>query len=101
MIRYYESAYGVAAAEWIKDEVQEIIDRSGRDDMSVVLVQNEGFPQPNVVARIEGYDRGGDVVIVRSAPFVIDRDSSIFVSCVIEWRRSLIHSFWGPLCTIR
>lgn len=90
-IRYYESSYGVAAAEWIRDEVQEIIDRSGRDDMSVVLVQNEGFPQPNVVARIEGYDRGEDVVIVRNASFATHHDSSISVFSAIGVRRTLVH----------
>ena len=55
---------GVEAADWIKARCQHIIDASGRPEVAVALVDNVGFPQPNVVARIEGYDRGGDVVIL-------------------------------------
>ena len=64
--RFYESVTGVEAVEGMYAQVSDIIEAWGdqRDDLSVALLPNRGFVQPNLIARIEGYDNGGDVVIV-------------------------------------
>lgn len=62
--RYYTSDTGVEASKWIMNHAQYIIDKSGRKDVTVKLFSNVGFPQSNIIARIEGSGIVDDVVII-------------------------------------
>ena len=50
--RFYKSDTGVAAMHWVRDRFAEI--GASRRDFSVELVSHAGFPQPSVIARLQG-----------------------------------------------
>ena len=60
--RYANSDNGVAAASWIKSQVEEIAKAAGRDDVSVYFIDTPGYKQPSVVAKI-GKGSGAGIVV--------------------------------------
>ncbi|KAI0020448.1 leucine aminopeptidase 1 [Xylariomycetidae sp. FL0641] len=54
--RYYKSATGRDASDWVRAQVQGIVDRSGAGAQGVTVetVDHDGFPQNSVIARIPG-----------------------------------------------
>lgn len=62
--RHADSKDGVAAANWIKSEIETAAKSAGRDDVSVVLVDTDGHKQPSVVVRLgKGNEKLPGVVI--------------------------------------
>eukprot|EP00732_Lithocolla_globosa_P002979 Lithocolla_globosa_v1_NODE_2180_length_2124_cov_26.964199.p1 type:complete len:411 gc:universal NODE_2180_length_2124_cov_26.964199:804-2036(+) len=62
--RYYTSPTGVEASTFIRDWAQSIINTTrDTERYSVELVDND-FPQPNIVARIEGSTDAEDILIL-------------------------------------
>lgn len=60
--RYYKSDTGVAAAHWIRDRWSKISE--GRSDISVELFAHKGWPQPSVIAKIQGTKEAGKVIVL-------------------------------------
>lgn len=50
--RYADSDEGVAAANWIKSEIETTAKNAGRDDVQVTLVDTDGHRQPSVVVMV-------------------------------------------------
>lgn len=62
--RHADSKDGVAAASWIKSEIETAAKSAGRDDVSVVLVDTDGHKQPSVLVRLgKGNEKLPGVVI--------------------------------------
>ncbi len=60
--RYANSKDGVKAANWIKSEVEAMAKKSGHTDVSVYLVDTNGYDQPSVVAKLGNSDAPGIVI---------------------------------------
>ncbi|HLE00299.1 MAG TPA: M20/M25/M40 family metallo-hydrolase [Bdellovibrionota bacterium] len=110
--RYYKSESGLAAANWIADQFTRLAE--GRTDVTVELVQH-GFPQPSVVATIQGRgpkanerivlgghsdstSSGGGLPATRRAPGADDNASGI--ATLLEVFRVLAQSGFQPDRTI-
>lgn len=62
--RHADSKEGVAAANWIKTEIETAAKAAGRDDVNVTLVDTDGHKQPSVVVRLgKGNEKLPGVVI--------------------------------------
>ncbi|ROT38051.1 bacterial leucyl aminopeptidase [Sodiomyces alkalinus F11] len=72
--RYYQSQYGVAAAEWLYERVREVIQASGNPLATVRLVRHVAWAQPSIVATIPGSDRDRIVVVGAHLDSVISGD---------------------------
>lgn len=60
--RYYTSAPGIAASDWLKDKW--IALANGRDHISVAQYAHLRYDQRSVIATIEGSDRAGEVIVL-------------------------------------
>lgn len=60
--RYANSADGVAAATWIKEQIEAMAKSAGRSDVTVYFVQTDGYKQPSVVAKLGTGNEAGIVV---------------------------------------
>ncbi len=60
--RYANSDDGVAAANWIKTQIETMAKTAGRSDVNVYFVQTKGYKQPSVVAKL-GTGTGAGVVV--------------------------------------
>lgn len=72
--RYFNSAYGVAAAEWLYARVQEVIRESGNPLASVRLVRHVAWSQPSIIVSLPGIIRGQTVVVGSHLDSVISND---------------------------
>ncbi len=104
--RNYQTAEGVAAANWIKSEYARI--GAGRSDISVELVTHR-FKQPSVIATIAGNGPKKDEIVVigghldsissGAAPGADDNASG--TATVMEAFRILVESGYQPNRTIQ
>ncbi|KAI8910353.1 hypothetical protein EDD86DRAFT_138258 [Gorgonomyces haynaldii] len=64
--RYYQSTNGVAASNWIKDQVSLLIPQTSSDVVLSVKLFAHSFKQPSVIARLEARTNTGpgDIVVV-------------------------------------
>lgn len=60
--RYYRSDDGLAAATWIKTQVENMARAAGRDDITVHFVATGGAKQPSVVAKIGNSNEPGVLI---------------------------------------
>ncbi|PWF44984.1 M20/M25/M40 family metallo-hydrolase [Massilia glaciei] len=60
--RYYSSAHGAAASDWLKKTWAEL--GAGRDDISVEQFAHDGYKQQSVIATIRGSERGDEVLVL-------------------------------------
>jgi bacterial leucyl aminopeptidase len=61
--RYSDSANGVAAANWLQDQIKEMIKSSGRNDVSIRLIDTgPGYKQSSIVVKIGGSNDSGVVL---------------------------------------
>ena len=60
--RFYTSAHGVKAAAWLAERWRGLV--AGRPGASVSLLSHAGFPQPSVIATIEGSDPAAGIVVI-------------------------------------
>lgn len=72
--RYFNSAYGVAAAEWLYARVQDVIRESGNPLASVRLVRHVAWSQPSIIVSLPGIIRGQTVVVGSHLDSVISND---------------------------
>lgn len=60
--RYYTSAPGIAASDWLKKKWLEVA--GGRDNISVEQYAHTAFAQRSVIATIQGSDRAAEVIVI-------------------------------------
>ncbi|HTM64348.1 MAG TPA: M20/M25/M40 family metallo-hydrolase [Gammaproteobacteria bacterium] len=60
--RYANSDLGVAAANWIKSEIETMAKSAGRNDVTVYTVATSGYRQPSVIAKIGTGNNAGVVI---------------------------------------
>ncbi|MCO4782372.1 MAG: M20/M25/M40 family metallo-hydrolase [Candidatus Cloacimonetes bacterium] len=60
--RYYKSQSGVDAAYSIRDSWVEL--GKNREDFKVEVVKHSGFPQPSIIATLEGSEHSDEIVII-------------------------------------
>lgn len=60
--RYYKSNTGVDSMKWIKSEWESLL--QGRSDSHVELYQHRNWPQPTVIATIEGTTRADEIIVI-------------------------------------
>ena len=52
--RYFNSRYGVEAAQWLNEQVQKVIEDSGNMFVSSRLIQHQAWSQPSIIVSIPG-----------------------------------------------
>jgi len=63
--RYYTSSYGVQSSEWIRDQVQALINANGRQsDTTVSLFAHVGWPQRSIIATITPANGNDETVVL-------------------------------------
>ncbi|KAF5018457.1 hypothetical protein F66182_9554 [Fusarium sp. NRRL 66182] len=72
--RYFNSAYGVEAAEWLHKEVQKVIKKSKHPLASVRLIQHQAWSQPSIIVSIPGKVRLKTVITGSHLDSVISND---------------------------
>ncbi|KAM0541241.1 hypothetical protein ACHAPJ_013329 [Fusarium lateritium] len=72
--RYFNSAYGAEAAEWLHKEIQKVIKKSKHPLASVRLIQHQAWSQPSIVVSIPGKVRLKTVVTGSHLDSVISND---------------------------
>ncbi|KAL4724349.1 hypothetical protein ACLX1H_008963 [Fusarium chlamydosporum] len=72
--RYFNSAYGVEAAQWLHKEVQKVIKKSKHPLASVRLIQHQAWSQPSIVVSIPGKVRLKTIVTGSHMDSVISDD---------------------------
>ncbi|RGP79803.1 bacterial leucyl aminopeptidase [Fusarium longipes] len=72
--RYFNSAYGVEAAQWLYKEVQKVIKKSKHPLASVRLIQHQAWSQPSIIVSIPGKVRLKTVVTGSHLDSVISND---------------------------
>lgn len=72
--RYFNSRFGVEAAEWLHAEVKKTIDRSGQPFASVRLIQHQAWSQPSIIVSIPGQVRLKTIVAGAHLDSVISND---------------------------
>jgi leucyl aminopeptidase len=72
--RYFNSRYGVEAAEWLYKEVQKIIKRTGHPLASTRLIQHQAWSQPSIVVSIPGKVRLKTIIAGSHLDSVISDD---------------------------
>lgn len=110
--RYYRSQSGVEAANWLLSTWRKLA--AGREDISVMPIAHQGYPQPSVSLTIAGSDLAEDTVVVGAhldsilsfgmsdtarAPGADDDASG--VASMTEALRALIESGYRPRRTIQ
>ena len=72
--RYFNSRYGVEAAQWLHKEVEKVIKKSKHPLASVRLIQHQAWSQPSIVVSIPGKVRLKTVVTGSHLDSVISND---------------------------
>ncbi|KAJ4115321.1 hypothetical protein NW768_011173 [Fusarium equiseti] len=72
--RYFNSRYGVEAAQWLHKEVEKVIKKSKHPLASVRLIQHQAWSQPSIVVSIPGKVRLKTVVTGSHLDSVISDD---------------------------
>lgn len=72
--RYFNSRFGVEAAEWLHEEVKKVIDRSGHPFASVRLIQHQAWSQPSIIVSIPGQVRLKTIITGAHLDSVISND---------------------------
>lgn len=72
--RYFNSQYGVAAAEWLYERIKEAIEESGNPLATVRYVRHTAWAQPSIIVSLPGIIRGQTVVIGSHLDSVISND---------------------------
>ncbi|KAH7305869.1 hypothetical protein B0I35DRAFT_399807 [Stachybotrys elegans] len=72
--RYFNSRYGVQAAEWLFARVNEVIEESGNPLATARLVRHTAWSQPSVIVSLPGIIRGHTVVTGCHLDSVISND---------------------------
>ncbi|SCO86240.1 related to bacterial leucyl aminopeptidase [Fusarium oxysporum] len=72
--RYFNSAFGVEAAQWLHKEIQKAIKKSKHPYASVRLVQHQAWSQPSIIVSIPGQVRLKTVVTGSHLDSVISND---------------------------
>ncbi|KAI6779281.1 uncharacterized protein J7T54_001011 [Emericellopsis cladophorae] len=72
--RYFNSRYGVEAAEWLYEEVKKVIKNSGHPFASSRLIQHQAWSQPSIVVSIPGQVRLKTVITGSHLDSVISND---------------------------
>ncbi|KAH6915916.1 aminopeptidase [Coprinopsis sp. MPI-PUGE-AT-0042] len=61
--RWYLSASGLEASQWIFERATEIVNERGRDDVTVSKFNHTDFPQPSIITRIHGQGDGPVTIV--------------------------------------
>lgn len=72
--RYFNSRFGVEAAEWLHSEVKKAIDKSGHPFASVRLIQHQAWSQPSIIVSIPGQVRLKTIIAGAHLDSVISND---------------------------
>lgn len=72
--RYFNSRYGVEAAQWLHEQVKKTIDASGQPFASVRLIQHQAWSQPSIIVSIPGKVRLKTIVTGAHLDSVISND---------------------------
>ncbi|KAJ4009447.1 hypothetical protein NW752_009035 [Fusarium irregulare] len=72
--RYFNSRYGVEAAQWLHKEVEKVIKKSKHPLASVRLIQHQAWSQPSIVVSIPGKVRLKTVITGSHLDSVISND---------------------------
>ncbi|KAK0388904.1 hypothetical protein NLU13_2481 [Sarocladium strictum] len=72
--RYFNSRFGVEAAEWLHEEIKKTIDRSGHPFASIRLIQHQAWSQPSIIVSIPGKVRLKTIVTGAHLDSVISND---------------------------
>lgn len=72
--RYFNSRYGVEAAEWLYEEVKKVIKNSGHPLASSRLIQHQAWSQPSIVVSIPGQVRLKTIITGSHLDSVISND---------------------------
>jgi leucyl aminopeptidase len=63
--RYYTAATGVESSTWLKNQIQNDIDSSNYPGVATVeFFEHSAWPQPSVIARLQGSDASAGLVIL-------------------------------------
>jgi leucyl aminopeptidase len=72
--RYFNSQYGVDAAEWLYEQIKQAIRDSGNPLATVRYVRHTAWAQPSIIVSLPGIIRGQTVVIGSHLDSVISND---------------------------
>ncbi|CAG9988192.1 unnamed protein product [Clonostachys byssicola] len=72
--RYFNSQYGVDAAEWLYERVKEVMKESGNPLATSRLVRHTAWSQPSIIVSLPGITRGKTVVLGSHLDSVISGD---------------------------
>lgn len=72
--RYFNSRFGVEAAQWLHEEIKKTIDRSGHPFASIRLIQHQAWSQPSIIVSIPGKVRLKTIVTGAHLDSVISND---------------------------
>lgn len=72
--RYFNSRYGVEAAQWLFEEVNKVIKKSGHPLASSRLIQHQAWSQPSIVVSIPGKVRLKTIIAGSHLDSVISDD---------------------------
>ncbi|KFA60329.1 hypothetical protein S40285_07660 [Stachybotrys chlorohalonatus IBT 40285] len=72
--RYFNSRYGVQAAEWLFARVNEAIEESGNPLATARLIRHTAWSQPSIIVSLPGIIRGQTVVVGSHLDSVISND---------------------------
>lgn len=72
--RYFNSRYGVEAAEWLHSEVEKVIKKSGHPLATARLIQHQAWSQPSIAVSIPGQVRLKTVIAGSHMDSVISGD---------------------------
>lgn len=110
--RYYTAASGSESQNWVKAKWEEL--GNGRSDFSVEMFTHTGWPQPSVIATIEGSEFPNEIVVIGGhgdsisgqwsressrAPGADDNASGI--ASITESLRVLMANGWKPKRTVK
>ncbi|MEZ4743747.1 MAG: M20/M25/M40 family metallo-hydrolase [Bdellovibrionota bacterium] len=110
--RYYTAASGSDSQNWLLSHWQEL--GQGRSDFSVELFQHNSWPQPSVIATIQGTEFPDEIIVIGghgdsiSGWFNQDRasapggdDNASGIASITEALRVLLKSDWRPKRTLK
>lgn len=72
--RYFNSRYGVEAAEWLHEEVKKVIKKSGHSLASARLIHHQAWSQPSIAVSIPGKVRLKTIITGSHLDSVISDD---------------------------